>query len=445
MRQILLLIVFGYAFFCYGDPGAPSDTGGKNIILLLELQDTIQPASASFITSSIQEADRIGAELLIIRLNTPGGLASSMDDITAAMLNCRTPIVVYVAPYGARAASAGMMITISADVAVMAPGTNIGAAAAVALPLPTSPATPQDTEKGQKDDVMAKKIEHDSVAHWRSVAAKRQRNEEMVERAIREAHSFTEEEALEGGLIEFICNDQEELLEKLDNYTVRKFSGEEILLKTRGLTLVTREMTMRQKLLGALSNPNLVIIFFGLGLVGLYFEFSNPGLILPGVLGGIFLILAFFGLQILPINYAGLALIILALIFFIAEVKVTSFGLLTVAGIISMILGSLMLFETPIPEMKVSLSVIIPVTLAVALVSVFLLRLVVKAQRRKATTGSQGLIGEEGKSLSNISPEGKIFVHGEIWDAVSKDVIQKGERVEVINLKGFVMEVKKKA
>jgi len=444
MKRCYLILTICCILLSAGSGGPASGDQKSGVIYLVEAEDTIQPASAQYIVSSINRADEENAVLLIIRLNTPGGLSTSTDQITAAMLNCDTPIAVFIAPYGAKAASAGMMITISADIAAMAPGTNIGAAAAVSLPMPTGPLSTGDDKDDKTDDVMSKKIEEDAVAHWTSIAGKRGRNIRMVEDAIREASSYTENEALEGGLVELICHDTDELLEALDNREIRRFSGETVMLKTAGTRLVIREMTTRQKLLSVLSNPNLIMIFFGLGLLGMYFEFSNPGLILPGVVGGICLILAFFGLQVLPINYAGLALIILSLIFFIVEVKVTSYGLLTVAGIISMILGSIMLFETPIPELRVSLSVIIPVALTVGAVTAFLLHLVLKAQKRKAVTGSQGLIGREGKCVTDIAPEGKVFLHGEIWDAVSGETIHKGEKIVVTHLDGLTMKVKKK-
>jgi len=401
---------------------------------LITVNAAITPPVAEYILQSISEAAQKGAEGLIIQLDTPGGLDLAMRDIAKGILNAPVPVIVYVAPSGARAASAGLIITIAAHIAAMAPGTNIGAAHPVGLGI-----------GGAMDKTMAQKVENDAGAYVRGIAKKRSRNEDWVEKAVRQSESITAEEALRLKVIDFVAADVHQLLVQIDGREVLLPQGKH-LLRSKGAILREMKMGTRQRVLAALSNPNIAYILLLIGLAGLYFEFSNPGAILPGVIGGIALIMAFFGMQTLPVNYAGIALIIFSIILFIAEIKVISHGILTIGGIISLVIGSLMLFQTPEPALRVSWSVMIP---AVALTSLFfisVIALALKAQLRRPLGGKEGLVGEEGTAVSDIGPEGKVLIHGEYWDAESNVPVTKGTRVRVIrveNLKAKIEPIEK--
>ena len=425
-KRVFYLFTFlvGAAYFIGAHP--PSK------VVLIKLEDNIHSVSAQFVTQSIDKADREQAELVVLQLHTPGGLDLAMRDIISNILNSYTPVAVYVAPSGARAASAGFFIVVSSDIAAMAPGTNMGAAHPV-------PALPFVEVKETEMD----KVVNDAVAYMSSIVSKRGRNVELATKAITESRSYTPEEALKGGLIEYICSDIQELLRTLNGKRITKFNEREVTLNLDSYTIEEMGMTTRQRVLSAISQPFVTFILLAIGLIGLYYELTHPGLVLPGVLGAICLVLAFFAFQILPVNYAGLVLIFLAIIFFILEVKVTSYGMLTVAGIISMIFGSMMLISGPIPEMRVPLKLIIPISLAIAFITTFLLRLVVKAHRKKVTTGGAGLVGDIGVVTQELNPEGKVFVHGEIWRAVvSKGgSLSKGSKVKVAKVKGLTLEV----
>jgi len=392
---------------------------------IIQIADAISPGTAEFIKSGIKTAEENGAACIIIELDTPGGLAESMRIIVQAILASRVPVVVYVSPGGARAASAGVMITMAADVAAMAPGTNIGAAHPVGA--------------GGKDidGKMSEKVINDMVAQAKSVAEKRSRNAKWVEEAIRESVSVTETEALEKNIIDLIAKDTDDL--------IRQLNGRE--LKDRGvLTLddvkkVVLEETLRTKILKTISNPNIAYILMMIGLAGLYFELSHPGAIFPGVIGGISLILAFFALQTLPVNYAGILLIVLAIIFFIMEMKIASYGLLSVAGIVSLLLGSLMLFEGTTSDMKLSLKVILPTIVLISGFFVAVAGLVFRSQVSKPTTGSMGLVGEIGMVKKALTPEGKVFVHGELWNARAKASLEVGVKVRVVKVVNLILEV----
>ena len=401
-------------------------------VVLIRLEDNIHSVTAQFITQSIDKADREQAELVVVQLHTPGGLDQAMRDIISKILNSSTPVAVYVAPSGARAASAGFFILEASDIAAMAPGTNTGAA----HPVPALPFV-------KLEETEMSKVVNDAVAYLSSIVAKRGRNEELAKEAITESRSFTPEEALQGGLIDYICSNIQELLRVLNGKRVTKFNGREVTLNLDSYTIEEMGMSARQRVLSVISQPFVTFILLAIGLIGLYFELTHPGLVFPGVLGAICLVLAFFAFQILPVNYAGLVLIFLAIIFFILEVKVTSYGMLTVAGIISMVFGSMMLISGPIPEMRVPLMLIIPLSLAIAFITTFLLRLVVIAHRKRVTTGDAGLIGEIGVVTQRLNPEGKVFVHGEIWRAVvSKGgSLSKGSKVKVVKVKGLTIEV----
>jgi len=394
-------------------------------VYIIKVADAISPGTADFIKTGIKTAEEKAATVIIIELDTPGGLAESMRLIVQNILGSKVPVVVFVSPSGARAASAGVMITMAADVAVMAPGTNIGAAHPVGA--------------GGKDidGTMSEKIINDMVAQAQSVAEKRGRNAQWVEAAIRESVSVTETEALKENIIDLIAQDTDDLIKQLNG---RKL-GDKGVLNLANPKKVVLEETLRTKILKTISNPNIAYILMMIGLAGLYFELSHPGAIFPGVIGGIALILAFFAMHTLPVNYAGILLIVLAIIFFIMEMKITSYGLLSVAGIVSLLLGSLMLFEAPTPDMKLSLRVVLPTVILISGFFVAVASLVFRAQISKPTTGSMGLVGEIGVVKKALTPEGKVFVHGELWNARAKQPLDQNVKVRVVKVVNLILEV----
>ena len=398
----------------------------------IKTEGIVNPVMAEFLTRSIDRAAEEGAEAVVIQLDTPGGLDLSMRDIVKTILASDVPVVVYVAPAGSRAASAGVFMTYAAHVAAMAPGTNIGSAHPVAM-------------GGQEvDETMMAKVENDAVAYIKGIAAKRGRNAEWAEEAVRKSVNITAEEALSLGVIDMLAATSTELMEKLDGREVDLAAGARTL-KTKEAVIKEVEMNLRYRILDAISNPNVAYILMMIGLLGLYFELSSPGAILPGVIGAICLVLAFYAFQTLTINYAGLLLIGLAVIFFIVELNVVSYGLLTIAGIVSLILGSLMLFESPLPFMKLSLWVMLPTVVFMTVVILAAMYLAVTIHRKKPVSGAEGLIGEEGTALDEINPgaSGKVFVCGEYWEAESDEAIREGERVKVASLKGLLLKVTK--
>jgi len=406
---------------------APFERAHVNVA---HIDSIINPVVAEFINESIDKSSADSAECLIIQLDTPGGLDLSMRKIVKAILNADIPIIVYVAPSGARAASAGVMITMAGDIAVMAPGTNIGAAHPVAM-------------GGKKiDEAMEKKVVNDAVAYIKSIATKRGKNVEWAEDAVRNSVSVTEKEALELKVVDLIAPDIETLLEKIDGREVKTTKGT-ITLHTKDAKLKFIDMGIRQNILKVLSNPNIAYVLMMLGMLGMYFELANPGAIFPGVIGGICLILAFYSFQTLPVNYAGILLILLAIVLFILEVKVTSFGLLTIGGIMSLFLGSLMLFDSPVPYLRVSWSVLIPVVLGISGLFILVATLAFRAYLSKPSSGMEGIIGEIGVAKTEISEDGKVFTHGEYWDAYSKDTIPKGEKIKVLKVNKLRLEVAK--
>lgn len=412
-------------------PGA-GDSAAR-AIYQVDLNDIIQPVSAGYVTAAIDRADRDGAGLVLIRLRTPGGLDTAMRQIIEKILNSRTPVAVFVGPSGARAASAGFLITIAADVAAMAPGTNIGAAHPVG-------------GVGEKiDEVMSKKITSDAAAYIRSIATGRHRNTELAEKAITESRSYTEQEALHATppLIDLIARDERDLLAQLDGRTVTKFDGRSVPLHTRGATILTIPMTWRERVLSAIAHPNVAYILLSLGTLGITIELWSPGAIVPGVVGGISLLLAFFAFQVLPVNYVGLLLILLGLTLLVLEVKVTSYGLLTVGGLTALFFGSMILFDTPYAEMRVSLGVIVPIVLSLGGILTFLVRLAVKAQRQRPVTGDTGMQGQIGRAITDVANEGKVFVRGEIWDAAATEPIARGTPVRVLAVDGLTLKVER--
>jgi len=397
---------------------------GYSTILKITIDAPIHPVTSEYIRNAIDKAEDDNASLVIMVLNTPGGLDSSMREIIERILSSDVPIAAYVSPNGARAASAGFFISIACDLFVMAPGTNTGAAHPVGISI-----TGQ-----QMDETMADKVTNDAVSYIKSIAEKRERNTKMAEDAVRESSSYTETEALDGNLIDLIAQDVTDIIDFFDGKTIKRFDGEEQLLELRGEQVIELPMSARQKFLLTISNPNLAYILLMLGLLGLYFEFSNPGAILPGVLGGISLLLAIFSFQILPINYVGLILILLAIGLFILEIKVQSYGILSAGGIIAMVIGSIMLIDAPIPELRPSLKFIIPVAVGLSLIFIFLIFIAVRALANRVHTGKEGLIGEIGVAQSDLTPRGKVFVHGELWNAEADQEIPKGEEVQVVEV-----------
>lgn len=403
--------------------------GEKETVMVITVDGVINPVSAEFIGKSIKKANEQSVEALIIELDTPGGLDTSMRDIIKGILGSGVPVVVFVAPAGARAASAGTFITIAAHVAAMAPQTNIGAAHPVGV-------------GGQIDETMAEKAVNDAAAYIKSLAEKRGRNSAWAEDAVRKSVSATEQEALKNNIIDLVTQDVNSLLMELDGREVQTVAGD-LVLHTAGADVVREQMSLRHRILDLISNPNVAYILMLLGFYGLFFELTNPGAIFPGVLGGICLILAFYAFQTLPVNYAGLLLIILAVVLFVLEAQIVSHGVLTIGGIIAMAIGSIMLFETG-PFIKLSLYLIIPAVVITTLFFTLTLGLAFKAFRRKPVTGAEGLIGERGVARTEITrDEGMVHVSGELWSAFSDEPIREGEKVIVESVDGLRVKVRK--
>lgn len=411
----------------------------QSVVKVITLETAITPVSAEYLIRAIREAENDNAECLIVQLDTPGGLMTSMEDIIKEILGATVPVIVYVAPSGAKAASAGVFITISAHIAAMAPATNIGAAHPVSL------GSPIDTSS-----IMNEKITNDAVAYIRSIAEKRGKNADWAENAVRKSVSITSNEALDIGVIDLIAPTLDSLMEAIHGWEIELVIGSKTL-DTKNASIEEIELGFRFEILGLIVNPNVAYILMMIGMAGIMLELYNPGTIFPGVVGGISLILAFYAMQTLPVNYAGLLLIILAIILFILEIKVTSFGLLTIAGIGSLTIGSIMLFDSPLDFMRVSLNVIIPTVVFITLFFTIAMGLAVKAQRRKPTTGSEGLIDETGIVKTAITAggdetstgRGQILLHGELWTALSNDPIEEGARVKVVSVDKLEVIVKK--
>jgi len=403
---------------------------GRPLVYRARFSGAIGPISAKYLTESIQRSEEAGAECLVIELDTPGGLDESMRVIIKDMLSSEVPVVVYVSPRGSRAASAGAFITLAAQVAAMAPSTNIGAAHPVAF-------------GGAKiDSTMGEKVANDAAAYIRTIAEKRGRNADWAEQAVRQSVSLTETEALEEKVIDLIASNFTALLDSLDGRKVQIPSGERTLA-TKGAEVQELPLGIRYRFLLAVSNPNIAYFLLMIGMLGLYFEFSHPGAILPGVVGAICLILFLFSLQTLSLNVAGLLLIILATVLFIVDIKAPTHGVLTTGGIVSMILGSVMLFNAPEPALRVSWGVIIPTVLIFTAFFVFVLAKGLRAQARRPTTGKPGLVGELGEARTRIANEGMVFVSGEHWKAVSDSPIEQGEKVKVIAVDRLVLKVER--
>jgi membrane-bound serine protease (ClpP class) len=422
MKRIFFILSALLLFLCCF-PG--NNFSAENEVYIIQVSGSINPAVAGFIEKGIEKASADGVSCVVIEIDTPGGLAESMRKIVMAIFASKVPVVSYVAPSGARAASAGVMITIAADIAAMAPGTNIGAAHPVSA--------------GGKDisGKMSEKVINDMVAQVKSIAQKRGRNAEWAEKAVRKSVSVTETEALKANVIDVVAKDLDDLIRQING---RKIENKGVLkLDNPKKTLL--EEDLRTKILKTISDPNIAYILMMIGLAGLYFELSHPGAVLPGVVGGISIILAFFAFQTIPVNYAGFLLIILALVFFIMEMKITSYGLLSVAGITSLLLGSLMLFESNGTDMGLSWNVLVPTMVMVSGFFVVISGLVFRSHLSKPRTGASGIVGEIGVVKESIITEGKVFVHGELWKAISKDPIETGTKIRVVRVINLVLEV----
>ena len=405
------------------------------VIYTAEVDGIIQPVIAKYIAAAVERADAANAALLVITLRTPGGLLDTTRDINSTIIRARTPVAVFVGPSGSRAASAGFLITMAADIAAMAPGTHIGAAHPVS----------GDGEK--LDEVMAKKLASDTASYARTLAAQRKRNTTLIEQAVTESRSYTDKEASEASppLIDVIATDLPDLLRKIDGRTVVRFDGRTQVLKVGGAMTQAVEMTWAQRVLSSIAHPQIAYLLLTLGMLGLTVEFWNPGAVFPGVAGGICLLLAFFALQVLPVSYTGMLLIFLGIVLLILEIKVTSFGVLAVGGVAALFFGSLMLIDSPLPELQIGLRMIIPVTVGLAGIILFLVQLAVRAQRQRPVTGAAGMLQELGEALTSIDAGGvgRVRAHGEIWTATAAEHVSAGDRVQVVNVKGLLLTVKR--
>jgi membrane-bound serine protease (ClpP class) len=416
-----------------GALASQSVPASTDAVIVVEYDGIIHPIAAEFFGEALTRADTSGARAVVLMLRTPGGLLDSTRSIVSRMIAARTPVVVFVAPSGSRAASAGFIITLAADVAAMAPGTHIGAAHPVS-------ATGQDAG----DKTMSDKAASDTAAYARTLAEARRRNVTLAAEAVLQSRAFTDQEALNATppLIDLVANDLDDLLAKLDGRRIARFDGREVVLNTRGASIERMEMTRRQQLLSAIAHPQVAYLLLSLGMLGLVVELWNPGAVFPGVVGGICLLLAFFAFQVLPVNATGILLIILGLALLLLEIKVPSFGVLGIGGIVSLVVGAVMV-TSEVPGVAVSYRVILPVAIATGGLVLFLGRLAMQAQRQRPVTGAEGLIGEEGRALTDVArgTDGQVSVHGEIWRATSAQPIASGAPVRVVALDGLRLTV----
>jgi membrane-bound serine protease (ClpP class) len=426
-RQIILVL---FSFLALLGAAAGLSAAGPRAVYVLKAAGSINPGLAEFVTEGVRQAGAAKAEALVIELDTPGGLDSSMRQIVQAITGSAAPVVVYVYPRGARAASAGVFITMAADVAAMAPGTNIGAAHPVSIGM------------GKMDKTMEKKVVNDFVAYGRALAEERGRNADWMEKAIRQSVSIAANEALKLKVIDLIAESPEDLLAKINGRQV-VVGGRKVALKTAGAPVKEIPEGVRFTLLRHLADPNIAFILMMIGLAGLYFELAHPGVVLPGVLGAICLLLAIFAFQALPINYIGVLLILLSFVFFVLEFKVTSYGLLSLAGVVSLFLGALMLFRGGAGGMDISWGVLIPTVAIVSLFFIVVAGIVFRSHLQRAMSGAAGMVGERGVAYTALSPEGQIFVHGEYWHAVSDVPIAPGETVEVVEVVDLKLRVRR--
>jgi membrane-bound serine protease (ClpP class) len=401
-------------------------------VLKIVVNDTIQPITEEYIARAIDQAQRRDDQAVLIEITTPGGLVESTRHIIEKMTNSSVPVIVYVAPTGSRAGSAGIFILEAADIAAMAPGTNAGAAHPVLLFGPT---------QVKPDDEMKRKIENDTAALMRSVAARRGRNVEVAESAVLESKSFTEQEALSQHLIDYVASSEDDLFRQIESKSFKRFNGQDVTLKLSGQPIVPFGMTLKEQILDYLMDPNIAFILLAIGALALYAEFNHPGAVVPGTVGIVFILIAAFALNLLPTRYAALGLILAAFALFAAEAKFASHGVLTVGGIVLLTLGGLLLVDSPIPEMRVHLLTALAVSIPLGLITAFLMSIALKARRNKMVSGAQGIIGETGIAQTALSPRGKIFVHGELWDAVSSADVPAGQSVVVRRVDGLLLQV----
>ena len=441
--SLSLLVPFSFLFaaillaapsWSAAQPPTADPSGASGLVVRVRIASIVHPVAAEFLVESLAEADSRKAELFLLELSTPGGLLTSTREIFEAMMGARTPVAVYVAPSGAQAASAGFFLLMAADVAAMAPGTNTGAAHPVG---------------GQGEDIeghLGRKVEQDSAATIRSLALRHGRNVEFAEAAVLESRSFTAEEALEAGLVEIVAPTVAALLIELDGREVVKHE-ETRTLRTASARVEDIEMTVFERLLSAIVHPNIAYLLMALGWIGLYMELSHPGAILPGVVGVICLIVGFYAMSVLPVNYAGVALILLAMALFVAEFQVVSHGALTLGGAVALVLGSLMLFDDPDPALRVGVEVIFGAVTGILLVVGFLLSRVIALRKMPVRTGREGMVRRRGVVRRDLTPRGKVFVHGELWNAeasseVTGAILAEGDEVEVVEVDGMILRVR---
>lgn len=398
-------------------------------ILKVVVDDTIQPISEEYIARALAEAGRRHAEAVLIEMNTPGGLVDSTRQIIEHITTSQVPVIIYVTPSGSRAASAGFFILESADIAAMAPGTNTGAAHPVIL------------GGGKMDDVMKEKLENDAAALMRSVASRRGRNVEVAESTVRQSKSFTDQEALSQHLIEYVASSEEDLLRQIDGKSFKRFNGQTVTLNTSGQELSAFGMTLKEKILAYLMDPNIAFLLLAIGALSLYVEFNHPGAVIPGTVGVVFILVAAFALNLLPTRFAALVLILGAFALFAAEAKFASHGVLTIGGIALLTLGGLLLVDAPIPEMRVHLVTALAISIPLGVITAFLMTIALRARRNKIVTGEQGLVGETGVAQTALSPQGKVFVHGELWDAIAPSTLPAGQLVVIRKIDGLILQV----
>ena len=410
-----------------------SPTAGAKSVLVLDLDTVIHPLTNEIVAAGLTEAAASGDAAVVLRINTPGGLLASTNEIVQSILASDVPVITYVTPSGGHAASAGFIILVSADVAAMAPGTNAGAAHPV-LAL-----------GGEMEGVMKDKVTNDAAASLRAVTDKRGRNSELASAAVLESQSFTEQDALESNLIDLVAKDLDDLFEQLDGRTITRFDGTTQLLDLADARWRTYAPNLRQRVLLPLINPSLALLVLVLGVAGIYLEFTNPGLILPGVIGGILLIVGLMAFSLLPINLAGVALILLAMAFFVIEAMTPVNGILAAGGVIAMVLGIVILIDTDVPELQIGFVRAIGITLPFAAISVFLLQLAIRSFRYKVATGSEAMIGETGEVRTALDPIGTVFVHGELWNARADSAVASGEQVQVLAVDGMNLRVEPRA
>ena len=423
MSRLRFLLAALVLFACCGSALAE--------IVKVKVDDTIQPISAEYIDRAIAHAKQTNADAVLIDINTPGGLVDSTREIIQKILASPVPVIVYVTPTGARAASAGFFILESADVAAMSPGTETGAAHPVAI-------------TGEKmEDTMKTKVENDAAAFMRSFVGPRGRNVQLAESAVRESKSWTDQEALKQNLIDIVASDQVDLLHQLDGRKVKRFDGKEVTLHLAGKTVEELPMTVRQRILDFLLDPNIAFLVLAIGALGLYAEFNHPGAVVPGVVGVVFILLALFALNLLPTRYAAFTLIVGAFALFVLEAKFATHGVLGIGGIVLLTLGGLLLVDGPIPELRVHLWASLAISIPLGLITIFLMSIALKARRNKVVTGVQGLLGAIGEARTEIDPEGKVFVMGELWNAHAPTRVHMGEHVVVKKVDGLELEVER--